>query len=471
MATDPRKYLNTDSFSVASCDKGQVIQQQDASSRKDFFNSLNNLGNLEILNDVGFGTVAEGLRTLVSTSNSIRTGTKSPSSLGSDANGVNYVFNSTGINANAAQQILSFNPNVANRAYGQARSIYEKVKQGNFELSDIPETFSDLQNLATLIDGIYTDPKSNEPRQHAMCGASPYAVDLISYAPKYKFLFVVEFEFTTPYADQFKDIRAAFVVKNSTRPNINFEYEEVNMYNFWTRIPKRTIYEPVTMRFYDDNRNQAMLLYNAYLKAMSPIANMSFDQSSAAVRGTLESQSMDYEKMYTSNANGAPSHAYAASLGPTAGRDTMNIFKKITLYQVYNAGRSMNVYKFYNPKILTMELDDVDMADNGNGNELSFQFAYDSLHIDTGYDVSRDTILADASGKQYNATYYLQYVGNGGSSSDLNSPSAQDQAALSSSRQQAQVAAGAIPGSLDSARDLVSSAFNAASNYIGSTFS
>jgi len=459
MAIDPRTFL------VTNCEKSQQTQKQTTSQKSDFLSSIENIGNLEVLNDVGYGKVAEGLRVLVKTSDSIRTGSLLASTLGSDANGADYVLSTVGIPPNSVQQAASLNSNVANRAYGQAKSIYSKVKQGNYQLTDIPGSFSDLQNLSTLLDNTFVDPKPPEQRDFQACGASPYAVDLISWAPKYKFLFVVQLEFTEPYSQQFKDIQAAFVVKNSTRPNVNFDYEEVNMYNFWTRVPKRTIYEPMTMRFYDDNKNQAMALYNAYLRAMSPISNLPFDQKMEDVSGILESTSMDFSGLNQGVAfpGAVPTHKYSASYGPTAGPDTKNIFKRITLFHVYREGQLMNVYKFYNPKILTMELDDLDMADNGGGNEISFQFAYDGLNVITGYQVSdtTDYDITALSGASVGASYPLRYNGEFDAAvTDPNQPPGQQQNSISA----------AITETLDSARSTISDAFNSASDYIGSQF-
>lgn len=472
MAVDPRSYLT---YNVVHCEKGQKVQQTVDTQKRDFFSGLGKVGDLEILNDIGFGKVGEGLRTIAKTSDSIRTGQQSSDVLGSDANGANTVLSTCGINTNAVQQVAQFNPGVANIALGQAKSIHLKAKQGNFQLSDIPEVFTDIQNLSTLVDGIFTEPKSDE-RKFEACGASPYAVDLIARAPKYKFLFVVQFEFNEPYASHFRSIDAAFVVKNSTRPNITFEYEDVNMYNYWTKVPKRTVYEPMTMKFYDDNWNQAMILYNAYLQAMSPISNLQFDQTTEGVRGTLESQSMNFSGLNQAGSYGASSHAYAASLGPTAGDNTMNIFKRITLFHVYSSGQLMNVYKFYNPKITTMELDDLDMADNGNGNEVSFQFAYDAVNIETAYSVSDTTTynLKQLSSGALGSNYALRYVGddteNGVTRSDPNHTSAQTNGVITSIRNAAQSVTGAISGTLESGRQRVSNAFNQANEYIGSHF-
>jgi len=477
MAVDPRTFLT---YNVVSCDKGQKEQQTIDTQKKDFFSSLGKVGDLEILNDIGFGKVSEGLRVLAKTSDSIRTGNVSAASLPSDSQGAQYVYDHVGISSTAAQQAASFNPGVANRAYGQAQSIFQQVKQGNFQVSDIPGVFTDLQNLSTLTAGIFTEPKSDK-RKFEACGASPYAVDLISRAPKYKFLFVVQFEFTEPYSS-FSNIDAAFVVKNSTRPNITFEYEDVNMYGYWSKVPKRTVYEPMTMKFYDDNWNQAMMLYNAYLQAMSPIANINFDQKMEDVRGVIEHRSLDYSYMNMGENYGASSHSYAASYGPTAGKEVMNIFKRITLFHVYQSGQLMNVYSFHNPKIMTLELDDLDMADNGNGNEVSFQFAYDSVSIETGYDVSDTTKynLEELSKGTLGSSYPLHYVGDPTPNvKDPGQPTAQNQKATLTSKLQsaAQSVTGAISNTInqgaayvEAGQTRVSNAFSSANEYLGSHF-
>lgn len=465
MAVDPR------TFTVKSCPTSQQAQQSTASNKKSFFSELGKVGDLEVLEDIGFGKVGEGLRLLTKTSDSIRTGSVLAGIMGPVETGAKKVLDTVGIDVNAAQDLLDgLNPGVANRAYGQAKVIYDKVKEGNFELEDIPYVFQDLQSLETAIRGIYKG-KQNETREFAQCGASPYATDLISWAPKFKFLFVVQFEFTEPYASKFKDIHAAFVVKNSSRPNINFEHEELNMYNFWTKVPKRTVYEPMTMRFYDDNHNQAMTLYNAYLKAMSPIANLPFEQKMEDVSGAFENISMDFNNMNKGGAfpGPAPTHKYASSYGPTAGVDTKNIFKRITLFHVYREGRLMNVYNFFNPKIISMELDDLDMADNGNGSEMSFQFVYDAMHITTGYQVSDTTTynIESISGGNYGAQYPIkdhdEFDATNDTVSDPRQPPGQEQDVLTG-------ISDAAKSVISNTTGIISNAYDNASNFVGSLF-
>jgi len=206
---------------------------------------------------------------------------------------------------------------------------------------------------------------------------SNYATELIAYAPKYKYLFIVELEWKPSYAQQMKDIQAAFVIKNSTRPNVNVEYEDINMYNFRTSVPRRVTYQPMTMRFYDDNRNQSMIFWNAYLKAVSPISNMNFP-------GMFDESGMGFDSLNSASAYGFSTHNYSASYGPTNTPTEKNILAQINLYHIYKQGQLRNVYRFYNPKIENLVLDDVDMSDGSNGNEVEITFKYDALNVSTG---------------------------------------------------------------------------------------
>jgi hypothetical protein len=447
------------------CNSNRQKMIRNDTKKKDFIGTLGKLGDIEALNDLGsLGTdVGRGLRTLAHVSNSIRTGEGNVSSAAKNADAP-YVLNATGIGGGEATQAASFNPGVVNRAYQQAQNISDRVRHGKYTLEDIPNTFQDIQNLSQLIKGIFTPSKSDQPKATSMCGASPYATDLISFAPKFKFLFVVQFEFTAPYVESDK-LQASFVIKTSTRPNINFEYDEVNMYNFWTKIPKRTVYEPMSMTFYDDNKNQVMQLYDRYLKAMSPIANMPFEQKMEDVRGGYDNIGMSFD-----------ADTYSASYGPTADPDTMNIFKRITLFHVYDWGKLMNVYKFFNPKILQMELDELTMVDNGDGNEMTFQFAYDGMHIETGYDIT-DTAKYDIetlSNAQGAAKYPLHYIdgGSGGASGGQGAKDPNKEAGGLGAKISniGSTITDAASGAIDAGTGLVSNAMSGINKFGGSIF-
>jgi hypothetical protein len=302
-------------------------------------------------------------------------------------------------------------------------------------------------------------------------------------------MYIVDVKFAPAYAE-FNGIASgmAFITKSSTRPQVDFEYEEVNMYNYRTHVPKRTIFQPMTMRFIDDQTGTTTRFYELYLKAMSPIASMS--PVASGVVGMFEDSSMDFqadntisfsERLplsntgFTSRDLGGPSSqgiteqfsnavetaklaaqgiydtvrnptqswnekkatiaaqqqdqgqnnptggstsvstkAYGASLGALKG-NTKTVLESVTLYHIGNYGDSITSYVMFNPKITSLQPDEVNMADNGDGSELSFEFTYDSLYVEPNQPIGEFGLeaLFDKSGGNAGATYPLMPIGTG----------------------------------------------------------
>lgn len=368
----------------------------------------------------GGGSVAEGLLTLARVSDQVRR--EGLAALPGNAvnNGQHYVLNTVGIDPNVLIQAQQFNPSVTNAALGSASQVYNAVQQGKFSVGDIPAAFSAFQNGSALITSLFTpDSNTSQPKGTNIgenCGVGPYAMDLIALAPKYKFLFVVELEFDPLFQQEISThIHPAFVIKASTRPNVEFEYEDINMYNFRTKVPKRTMYQPMTMKFYDDDHNHAFQLYTTYLKLVSPIANIDaenikgdildmFEQTGGGMAFTAKSSNVGSGG---TNSTGVISPAYSQTVGQrysgslgtfgdpssSQARGVRNVLRRITIYHVYRQGRMMNVINFYNPKITKLDLDELDMSIGSEGNEVSLSFTYDSLYIIPGYRVFNDNTL------------------------------------------------------------------------------
>lgn len=408
MANDPR------TFTVQSCAKDVQQRSDVAGKKKGFFDTLGKIGDMEFFNDIGLGKVSSGLRVLSSVSDAVRTGQSAVpgreqdetynTALGkivgtaTDAveEGATVVLETTGLDE-AAKAVSNINPNVVNRAYGQAKNIYQRVKQGNFGFEDIPEVFQDLQNLEILGRGIFGGGSGqNNPRSRSLCGASPYARDLIAFAPKFQFLFIVEVILSSEYTN-WNDITSqmAFVVKTSTRPEFTVEYEEVNMYNFRTKVPKRVEYPPITMSFYDDNKNAAHSFYTGYMRAMSPIANIKQAYPQA---GDYEISGMDYAKTPSAasfDSTSPPTSGHSASLGALLG-NVNSIVQVIKLYHIFDYGNAMNVYNFYNPRIQSFKPSDLSQLATGDGTEFEFEFAYDGLFIENGVNlIEKQDFLLD----------------------------------------------------------------------------
>lgn len=386
MALDPRRFL------VSNCGSAQNKQAKSQSARKDFFSAINKIGNLEVLNDIGGtsgGKIASGLRALAGISNSVRdqssgtpTGAGTPGSQpiptilgiggaigGSLDRGADWVLENVGIAEGSVRTVGQLNPDVANTAYGAAKDIFVKVKNGEFTLEAIPGYLQDLQNLDQLAARIFTG--SQKPEESTLvCQATPYARSLIGeFAPKQKFLFIVEFEFSKSIDtnNTLADIatHTAHVIKTTTRPNIGFETEDINMYNFRTKVIKKAEYQPMSMTFYDDHLNSSMSFVTAYLKLISPIVNIN-----------PEGRAM-YEEAGMNFAQSGVQHQSASIRGLA----DKNIITQINLYHVYDYGRHANVYNFINPKLVNIEMSELDMAAS-DLTEIRTQFVYDGLYLD-----------------------------------------------------------------------------------------
>ncbi len=206
-----------------------------------------------------------------------------------------------------------------------------------------------------------------------------YAADLIRYAPKYKFLYVVEFIFNNNYINTSFQNDFAFLIKQFDRPNINITHDDVNMYGYRTKVPKSIAYEPFTIQLHDDIQNKSMNFVTSYLRAVSPISNIPGGAGSTDPTSYQES-SMQYD--LGGKHGDTPTNNYASSLGPLIG-DAIVLLQEINLYHVYDYGQFMNAYRFKNPKITQLSFDSLSMGEE-DGSMITCQFAYDTVYIETG---------------------------------------------------------------------------------------
>lgn len=411
------------------------------SERQNFFQAVNNLGNFQGLTQAGTtgAAISQGLRTLASISNTVRSGCGSlPTSIGAavgqglDA-GVGWVFDNVGIARTAVDAVRQFNPNIANQALGQAQQIYRQVKQGNFKYTDIPFAFQNLQNLERLARNIFTPSVKEQNAVKVLCEASPYAMDLIAKAPKHKFMWVVQIIPSAAYASAFNNLDIAFVAKTSTRPNVKYTMDDINFYNYRTKVVTKSEFQEMNMTFYDDMANLAGAFHAAYLKATVPISNfpngdqageweengMNFFNTTTAdpVPGGNDASFAD-GAVRTINPNTAqlvPINRYPASTGALA-EDSKTVIQEIRVFHLYDGGRQMNYYKFFNPRITELKLDDLDMAATDTGNEVAFSFTYDSVYIDTAVSFKSGDMAAAAktvSKMDGSAAFGLRYVSSG----------------------------------------------------------
>lgn len=306
--------------------------------------------------------------------------------------GVNQVLDVLDIRQNT--RTAQTNPKIYNNGVNAARGIWSQVNNGETDTNKIigssiePLTllkYTDLQVNAgdmsaanVTSSGAETVP--SQPRY------TPYAMDLFRLAPKHKFLFVCEFVFNEGYQmiGQGKTHKNEFalVIKDFERPKIKYDYEDnVNFYNFRTKIVKKIVHDPLVIRFLDDRQNISMKFFHEYLKATHPITSVAPESSDF-----YEDNGMNWE----SAINSASSGVLAENL--------RTIIKEIKVYHLYDFGAYMNTYHFTNPKVLDMNLDNWTMQES-EGAEISAQFGYDAVYINLGTKVTaeEDALIATLS--------------------------------------------------------------------------
>jgi hypothetical protein len=186
-------------------------------------------------------------------------------------------------------------------------------------------------------------------------------------SPKLKFNFTMSIEFgrilalNLPQQSRGNDdpYRIEFGIKQITRPAPNIIYEDVNFYNFMTKVATRVDYGVVTVTLYDDVNNYAHEIFKAYMEYVSPLTNMNRDQAPLLDRY---------------------GQSQAAGLGPLDDQDRHGPIKSLRVNHILDYKGKKVMYDFLNPKIQNVILDELDMTQS-DVNTITFTFTYDSYHV------------------------------------------------------------------------------------------
>lgn len=290
--------------------------------------------------------------------------------------GVSQVLGAIGIGSGYNSPVRVSNPTVYNNGINAAQNVVTSVSNGITDVAGIVN--SNLEPLAQFqyahLTTVGQAAVTSNPNT-----VSPYAMDLFQFAPKYNYLFIVDITFTSGFEamGQLNGQRSKFamIIQEFDRPRIQYEMEEGNFYNFRTKFPKRVVHENLRLKFIDDRQNASMNFITQYLIANHPIMGVSpqssFMYEDAGMSWSTDENSVSYDAVNS------------ASLRSFAG-DQINAITEIKVYHVYDYGRSMNVYHFLRPKLVTVELDRWDMRGSSDNCTIEAEFAYDGLYIETG---------------------------------------------------------------------------------------
>lgn len=252
-------------------------------------------------------------------------------------------------------------------------SAVDQFQQQNMSPSDIytmgnsiPRTVGGIPGIGSRIPGLGNVPipgvseidKILGPINAVKFGVSGmfesvhYADDLNAHHPKFKFLFKVGF-----YGFPGSDFN--YYVHRCDKPKVRFVHQDVNYYNFRTRVLTSTVLEPLSMTFLDEIGNSVNDFFASYLKMRSGqgSGNYGIDQGWGAASSTRP-----YSNAYTE----------------TSGQ-------RIIVEQIFANGLMSNRFIFINPRIETFDFDELTMEDSTQGSMATITFTYDAIECMTVY--------------------------------------------------------------------------------------
>lgn len=289
---------------------------------------------------------------------------------------------------------------VFNNAQTASDTLAAVLVTGIVDEADLPGPISSLSALAFLQQNkAQVEFDADTPN----CAVTPYAMDLIEYAPKHNFMFLVQFEFYDDYRTlgmqqsstvlrtdhtSPEAIKFHYLCREFSRPAVDIEYEDINMYNFRTKVAKRILYEPVTIRLYDDIKNSSMVFLEKYLKARSPIARVN---TIAAIGNKYERTGMSFDTVNTGETGPAASllSGGSASMGGLI-NENIAILKAVSVFHIFDYGARLNKYTYINPKIMQLDGTDFSMEPGAEPTSIEIKMAYDSMFIETDIKIVKE---------------------------------------------------------------------------------
>lgn len=244
-------------------------------------------------------------------------------------------------------------------------------------------------------------------------GDNPIQDDLATLKrPKLKFNFTISFKLRNPLANKFKKTNfntkndgaimadeLTFVLKQASRPNPTVVYEDVNFYNYRTKVATKVDYGTMQIMLYDDVENFGHNLYEQYLKSLSPIASQ--QKANDLFSHGLGPRNKAFN---TQNGNNNEISGGSGSIGPLpaatiAEGGESGLIEHISIRHWYfsrfesrtsaegnpillNPNLQFIEYKFLNPKVINMTLDELDMTQS-DASTVMMNFVYDSVYINS----------------------------------------------------------------------------------------
>lgn len=216
--------------------------------------------------------------------------------------------------------------------------------------------------MSTLTSYLLSSGSGSAPRIPHMIGDMD--------APKLKFLFTVEFGFRSMAALRgHRDlVIAQYDLKSASRPNITVNQEDVNYYGYRAKVGTRINFGTIRLTFYEDSLNTASDLMWNYIRQISPLTqSISHSASVTTVNDEVDVQGI----------------GGSTTIGPLASGSEDGPIKWMKIHHHYLSGqdtKKITTYHCINPKIESVELDELDMSAS-DASTISITFTYEALAV------------------------------------------------------------------------------------------
>lgn len=354
-----------------------------------FLGALGKIGKVE-----AFGSATKGLNLVVKTANAGGPGLTNLINAGGA--GVMKMVMGPSNTHTVLDKINRVNPNQVNKAVAHSNNIIDELKDGNFSYESVPKYTADFADLIKtglrILKGLGKAPEPPAPH----VSMHNYAKDLVDRygGAKFPFRFVVTLQCRQPYT-HLDNYVPTFLVKTCDRPQTEFDAEDINVYNIHTKVIKKTTFNPINMVFYDDQLSHVLTFCNMYLNVLSPTTN--YNQARNNTSGLMDDvNNLDnYSQtpinlieplggtIKTRELNSGLVSKYSASLGALSEYTvSQSLLESITIYHLYQGGGFCDIYKLINPKILSMQMDQLNHSAT-DVNTITLSWHYDSYSIQT----------------------------------------------------------------------------------------
>ena len=232
--------------------------------------------------------------------------------------------------------------------------------------------------------GQSADPPAN--RNDGSWYATSYAASLANsqFRPKLKFLFRVEFLFQDGVLEKFGRAEwqrnFTFLIKSVDRPKVDFEYEDINQYNFRTKVLRQIKHRELTMTFVDDVGNNVYEFFRFMMMVHSPITRRSINatQNIADTKVTYAAGSgMEFSEPFKDPNDFAHRGVVDTDIGNAIQAIKVTQFFLDPSQKLENSTKQVSFF-FINPRVVSFDLDDVN-HEVSDPNLFTMQFDYDFM--------------------------------------------------------------------------------------------